>query len=78
MQNKDRTSLFREAPVQKAVFFNTIPAMLSMLMVLAYNLADTLFVGMTQDAYMVAAVSFALPVFMLALASGTLLGIGGT
>ena len=70
--------MFREAPIRKAVFFNTIPAMLSMLMALAYNLADTLFVGMTKDAYMVAAVSFALPVFMIALATGTLLGIGGT
>lgn len=78
MKNNDKTQIFREAPIRKVVFFNTIPAMLSMLMVLAYNLADTLFVGMTKDAYMVAAVSFALPVFMIALATGTLLGIGGT
>lgn len=76
MNNK--TEIFEKAPVPKAVFFNTIPAICSMVMVMIYNLADTFFVGQTGDPYMVAAVSYALPVFMIPSALGTLFGIGGT
>ena len=36
---------------------NTVPAMIAMLMVLIYNLADTFFIGQTKDAFMVASVS---------------------
>ncbi|MBO7252028.1 MAG: MATE family efflux transporter [Oscillospiraceae bacterium] len=49
-----------------------------MLMVLIYNLADTLFIGMTHDAYQVAAVSMATPVFLISMSVGTVFGIGGT
>ena len=47
-------------------------------MVLAYNLADTFFIGQTKDAYMVAAVSVATPAFLIFMAIGMLFGIGGT
>ncbi len=47
-------------------------------MVMIYNLADTFFVGRTGDTYMVAAVSYALPIFMIPSAIGNLFGIGGT
>lgn len=70
--------VFANAPVPKAVFVNALPAMAAMLMVLVYNLADTFFVGQTQDARMVAAVSLAAPVFLIFTALGTLFGIGGT
>ena len=47
-------------------------------MVLLYNLADTFFIGQTKNAYMVAAVSIATPVFLIFMAVGMLFGIGGT
>lgn len=50
-------------PVSKAVIQNALPAVAAMLMVLIYNLADTFFIGQTHDAYQVAAVSLATPVF---------------
>lgn len=75
---QDKTEIFEKAPVWKAVFFNTIPAICSMVMVMIYNLADTFFVGQTGDPYMVASVSYALPIFMIPSAIGTLFGIGGT
>lgn len=75
-QNKNE--IFHNAPVSKAVLFNTIPAICSMIMVMIYNLADTFFVGQTKDPYMVAAVSYALPIFMIPSAIGNLFGIGGT
>ena len=52
--------------------------MAAMLMVLIYNLADTFFVGQTHDAYQVAAVSLAMPVFLMFMAVGTVFGMGGT
>lgn len=70
--------IFENAPVPKAVISNIIPSIISMIMVLFYNLADTFFIGQTKNAYMVAAVSVATPVFLLFMAVGMLFGIGGT
>lgn len=77
MQDKT-TEIFRDAPVPKAVMSNVIPSIISMIMVLVYNLADTFFIGQTKNAYMVAAVSVATPAFLLFMAIGMLFGIGGT
>ena len=77
MQDKT-TEIFKNAPVPKAVISNVIPSIISMLMVLVYNLADTFFIGQTKDAFMVAAVSVATPAFLLFMAVGMLFGIGGT
>lgn len=78
MAKKDSLAVFEKASIPKAVFSNTIPAMAAMLMVLIYNLADTFFIGQTHDAFMVAAVSLATPVFLIFMALGTIFGIGGT
>ena len=75
---KDNTEIFKNAPVSKAVLVNVIPSVISMLMVLVYNLADTFFIGQTKNALMVAAVSVATPAFLLFMAVGMLFGIGGT
>lgn len=76
---KEKTiDIFENAPVPKAVISNIIPSIISMIMVLLYNLADTFFIGQTKNAYMVAAVSVATPVFLLFMAVGMLFGIGGT
>ena len=72
------TEIFEKAPVPKAVLMNVIPSIISMLMVLVYNLADTFFIGQTKNAYMVAAVSVATPAFLFFMAVGMLFGIGGT
>ena len=77
MQDKT-TEIFRDAPVPKAVISNVIPSIVSMIMVLIYNLADTFFIGQTKNAYMVAAVSVATPAFLIFMAVGMLFGIGGT
>ncbi|MDE7198847.1 MAG: MATE family efflux transporter, partial [Lachnospiraceae bacterium] len=55
-----------------------VPSVISMIMVLIYNLADTFFIGQTKNAYMVAAISVATPAFLLFMAIGMLFGIGGT
>ena len=70
--------VFEKVPVSQAVFKNALPAMAAMLMVLIYNLADTFFIDQTHDAYQLAAVSLATPVFLIFMALGTIFGAGGT
>ena len=72
------TDVFEKAPIPRAVLQNALPAMAAMLMVLIYNLADTFFIGRTGDAYQVAAVSLAMPVFLMFMSVGTIFGLGGT
>ena len=78
-KNSEKTvEIFENAPIPKAVFVNIIPSVISMLMVLVYNLADTFFIGQTNNDAMVAAVSLATPAFLFFMAVGMLFGIGGT
>lgn len=78
MKTKNTENSFQTMPVPQAVLRNVLPAMGGMLMVLIYNLADTFFIGQTHDAYQVAAVSLATPVFLIFMAVGTVFGVGGT
>lgn len=78
MNKNDSMEVFSTMPVGKAVMKNCLPAMVAMLMMLVYNLADTFFIGQTHDALQVAAVSLATPVFLMFMAAGTLFGVGGT
>ena len=77
MENKN-LEVFSNAPVPQAVLKNVLPAMAAMLMVLIYNLADTFFIGQTRNDILIAAVSLAMPVFLIFMAVGTVFGIGGT
>lgn len=64
-------------PVPKAVLSNAVPAMLAMVMVLIYNMADLFFIGQTGDDLKVAAISMATPLFLLFMSLGNVFGIGG-
>jgi len=75
---QDTIDDFNTMSVQTAVLKNSFTAILAMLMVLIYNVADTFFIGQTHDALQVAAVSLATPVFLLFMAVGTVFGVGGT
>ena len=70
--------MFESMSVPKAILKNAIPTIMGMIVVLIYNIADTFFVGQTNDPVQVAAVSLATPVFLLFMATGNLIGIGGT
>lgn len=78
MNDPKAAEVFERTPVPQAVLKNALPAMAAMLMVLIYNLADTFFIGRTHDDFQVAAVSLAMPVFLLFMAAGTVFGMGGT
>lgn len=70
--------IFEKAPIPKAVATMALPTILSMLVTIFYNMADTFFVGQTGDELQVAAVSIATPVFLLLMAVGNIFGIGGS
>ena len=69
--------LFRDSNVWTAIFKLAVPAMISMVVMIFYNMADMLFVGQIGDTAQVAAVSIAGPVFTVMMAIGTMLGGGG-
>ena len=80
MQAKDalsREDVFRTLPIPAALRRMILPAAASQLIVLVYNMADTFFVGQTNDPYMVAATSLILPVFNITLCLAGLAGVGG-
>ena len=80
MQTKPRSSqedIFRDLPIPTALRMMILPAVISQLIVLIYNMADTFFVGQTGNPYMVAATSLILPVFNITLCLAGLAGIGG-
>ena len=72
-----REDVFRTLPVPAALRAMIVPAVISQLIVLIYNMADTFFVGKTNDPYMVAATSLILPVFNITLCLAGLAGVGG-
>ena len=72
-----REDLFRNVPIGTALRKMIVPAVISQLIVLIYNMADTFFVGQTNNPYMVAGASLILPVFNITLCLAGLAGIGG-
>ena len=73
----DSKTLFAEAPISRALRTMIAPTILSQIIVLIYNMADTFYVGRTSDPYMVAGVSLILPVFNLLICISNLAGVGG-
>ena len=74
---KNRRFLFEEDSVPHALGVMALPAIVSQLITLIYNMADTWFVGRTDNPYMVAGCSLVLPVFMLTIVIANVFGSGG-
>ncbi|MDO5459435.1 MAG: MATE family efflux transporter, partial [Eubacteriales bacterium] len=74
---KSNEDVFEKMSVGEAVRTMAVPAVAAQLIVLIYNLADTFYVGRTNNPCMVAGVSLILPLFNVAVAVGALFGAGG-
>ena len=72
-----REEIFRTLPIPTALRIMILPAVTSQLIVLIYNMADTFYVGQTNNPYMVAGASLILPIFNISLCLAGLAGIGG-
>ena len=69
--------IFEELPVTKAVRTMAVPTVIGQLIILIYNIADTFFIGRTNDPSMVAGASLILPVFNISLSIAGIAGVGG-
>lgn len=76
--SNDKTYLFEQMPVPKAVFTMSVPTVLSSLVMILYNLADTFFVGQLGDPLQNAAVTLAAPVLLAFNAINNLFGVGSS
>jgi Na+-driven multidrug efflux pump len=72
-----KQQIFETMPVPRAVASLAIPTILSQLITMIYNLADTFYIGQTGNPYMVAAISISFVQFFMLNALGSLFGIGG-
>ncbi len=67
-----------EEKVSDVVKKMAVPSVISSLVTVVYNMADTFFVGQTGDPLQVAAVSLTNPIFILFMAVANMLGTGGS
>lgn len=77
MKYENKIELFETVPIYKAALTLIVPTVISQLVILVYNTADTWYIGKTGDASQVAAVTVTYPIFMLLNAISNLFAIGG-
>lgn len=78
MEDTQKTQLFEHTPVPRAVMTMAVPTIISSLVMVIYNLADTYFVGMLNDPIQNAAVTLAAPVLLAFNAVNNLFGVGSS
>ncbi len=77
MAEASSKEIFETLPVPRALKEMALPTIFSQIIVLIYNMADTFYLGRTNNPYMVAGASLILPVFNICLSLAGLTGIGG-
>ncbi len=78
MENEEKIELFENIPVRKAVIKLSVPTVLSSLVMVIYNLADTYFVGMLNNPIENSAVTLAAPLLLAFNAVNNLFGVGSS
>lgn len=78
MEDEKKTRLFETVSIPRAVMTLSVPTMISALVMVIYNLADTYFVGMLNDSVQNSAVTLAAPVLLAFNAVNNLFGVGSS
>lgn len=78
MEDNQKILLFEKTPIPRAIAKLAIPTVLSSLVMVLYNLADTYFVGMLNDPVQNAAVTLSYPVLLAFNAVNNLFGVGSS
>ena len=78
MKDTSKTELFETMPIPKAVMQMSVPTVVSALVMVIYNLADTFFVGFLNDPVQNAAVTLAAPLLLAFNAVNNLFGVGSS
>lgn len=74
----EKANVFESWDIPRSYLTLAIPVVLSMVVTLIYNLADTFFVARTNSTALVAGVSLGAPVFTALMAIGNIFGQGGS
>lgn len=77
MENLEKRFLFEEMKPSKALAIMALPTIASQVIILIYNLADTWFIGRTDNPYMIGSSSLALTIYLSAVALANVFGVGG-
>ena len=78
MEKTQKEKIFEDYPIKKAVATLAVPTILSSLVMVLYNLADTFFVGMLNDPIENAAVALAGPLLLAFNAVNNLFWVGSS
>ena len=76
-QIKER-ALFETSPILRAIFKLAFPTVIGQIILVIYNMADTFFIGLTNNDSMLTAVTVCMPAFMFLSAISNLFGVGGS
>lgn len=77
MKNSKK-ELFENIPILKALLIMGVPTIISQLITMIYNLADTYFIGQTNDPFKVAAITIVAVSYFILNSFGNLFGVGGS
>ena len=77
-ENRKDQEVFEKLPLGKAFITLTIPPIITQIVMIIYNFADTFFLGMTNNENMVAALSVSMPIYIIMTAIANLFGVGGS
>lgn len=77
-RNTKYEKLFQQQSVWKSIFATAIPALLTIVIMIFYNMADLFFIAQLGDTAKVSSVSIISPVFNIIMALATMIGVGGS
>ncbi|MBR5474291.1 MAG: polysaccharide biosynthesis C-terminal domain-containing protein [Lachnospiraceae bacterium] len=77
MKTNNKTEIFEYMSIPRALATMAIPTIVSQLIALVYNIADTWFIGQTDNPYMVGAAALSATVFLMSTGLANLFGVGG-
>jgi len=73
-----KRDLFENTPIFEAVMKLAVPTVMGQIILVVYNMADTFFIGLTDNTAKITAVTICMPAFMFLSAVANLFGVGGS
>lgn len=78
MSLRKETEIFENYSIPKAVAALALPTVITQIITIIYNFADTWYVGLTNNSAAIAALSVCMPIYVLMAAIANLFGIGAS
>lgn len=75
--NESNIYYLKESPIRKTIAHLSIPMMVGISATTIYNLINAYFIGLIHDTNMMSAITLAMPITIILMAVGNMLGVGG-